>query len=329
MCVSKDKEWFIDLELPPVTSKFNGIISIDNSIWLIPYGIWDDFNIVVQLKDFKPIYHKINMPGKGQFYNIASDGKTAFSFPLGYEDTGYGLFIENEIVKVIPFDTQNNTKLHMGTAYCNGRYWSPPRSDNAGYIDLMCFDGIKLSNYPINVKNKNVTRKYTDIIVKDKKLYSLPYGETEGMTEILEFDTDSNTYQLYDLDIPDFPKKYNVGVLIDDIIIAIPYGNENEYNSNWGLIFNTTTKEYKIFDIGINFGGKYRFRSGINHNGYAVFLPTGTPTCPILIIDKEGTIIKRETNNNLLLGRPIIHNNKIKTIAHNLITNENYIITID
>jgi len=148
LCIDGDKQWTIDLDLPPVTSKFNGAITMGDSVWFIPYGIWDDFNIVVQLKNFEPIYHKIDMPGKGQFYSTATNGTTAFSFPLGYEDTSYGLYISNETVTVVPFDKQSHMKLHMGTVYCNGRYWSAPRSDNSGYINTLSsyFTHTRMSN---------------------------------------------------------------------------------------------------------------------------------------------------------------------------------------
>jgi hypothetical protein len=329
MCFKGGKQWTIDLDLPPATSKFSGMVTIGDSVWFIPYGIWDDFNIVVQLKDFKPIYHTINMPGKGQFYNAATNGITAFSFPLGYEDTSYGLFIENDVVNLVPFDRQNHIKLHMGTVYCNGRYWSAPRSDSPGYVNFVSFDGEELINYPITVKNPEVTRKYTDIIVKDNILYSLPFGETAGTTEVIEFNTDTNQYHLYDLNIPDFAKKFNAGVLLDDVIIALPYGDEYADDSNLGLVYNIITHEYKTFDIGMSWGGKYRFRCGVAHQGHAVFLPTGTPTCPILIIDKQGNILKKEIREGCMLGRPIIYNNKVMTMSYNMLTKEHELITID
>jgi hypothetical protein len=329
LCFKDGKQWTIDLELPPVTSKFNSMVSINDSVWFIPYGIWDNFNIVVQLKDLTPIYHKIDMPGKGQFYSTATNGITAFSFPLGYEDTSYGLFIENESVSLIPFDRQNHVKLHMGSVYCNGRYWSAPRSDTPGYVNLVSFDGHKLVNYPITVKDPTVTRKYTDIIVKDNILYSLPFGETSGMTEVIEFNTITNEYKLYDLDIPDFAKKFNAGVLVDDVIIALPYGDENADNSNLGLIYNTHTHEYKTFDIGLNWGGKYRFRCGVASKGCAVFLPGGTPTCPVLVIDKQGNILKREMHDGYMLGRPIVYNDSVVAMSYNMQTKEHKLITID
>lgn len=329
LCFKDGRQWTIDLDLPPATSKFNGIVTIDDSVWFIPYGIWDDFNVTVQLKNFQPIYHKIDMPGKGQFYSAATNGTTAFSFPLGYEDTSYGLYIEKESVKLIPFDRQDHIKLHMGTVYCNSRYWSAPRSDTPGYVNFMSFDGKELINFPISVKNPQVTRKYSDIIVKENMLYSLPFGETSGITEVIEFDTETNQYRLYDLDIPDFAKKFNVGVLVDDVIIALPYGDEYTEDSNLGLLYNTTTHEYKTFDTGLSWGGKYRFRSGISHNGCAVFLPSGTPSCPIFVIDKQGNIIKKEMRDRYILGRPVVYNDSVMTMSYDMQTKEQELIKID
>lgn len=329
MYIENDVVKFIDLDLPAATSKFNAVVSIDDSVWFIPYGIWDDFNIVVQLKNLKPIYHKIQKPGKGQFYSIASDGKTAFSFPLGYEDTSYGIFIKDEKVQCLDFNKKHHTKLHMGTVFCNGSYWSSPRGDTSGYADIVKFNGNQIQAFPIEVKDPSITRKYSDIIVSGNTLYSLPFGETPGMSQIIEFDTVSETYQLHDLDIPDFAKKFNTGVLVDDTIIALPYGDEHDSNSNLGLIFNIHTKEYKVFDIGIPFGGKYRFRSGIRYRDYAVFLPTGTPSCPILVIDKQGNILSRKELPDYVLGRPILHNNNIKTLAYNLKDKESYVLSLD
>ena len=328
LCIDGDTIRYIDLELPSATSKFNAVTSIDNSVWFIPYGIWDDFNVVVQLKDFSPIYHKIDKPGKGQFYNIATDGATAFSFPLGYEHTSYGIFIKDEQVNTIDIDRQEHIKLHMGCVFANGKYWSAPRSDTPGYVNMVSFDGDNIQTYPIYVNNPDVTRKYTDIIVKGNTLYSLPFGETPGLTELLEFDTETNTYILHELKIPDFAKKYNVGVLVNDVIIALPYGDEHYLDSNWGLVYDTITGEHFLFDIGLKFGGKYRFRSGIEFNNMAVFFPTGTPTCPIMCIDSTG-IIKKIELPNLLVGRPILHKNKLCTIAYHIQTEKHFVLSMD
>lgn len=328
-CKDGDRMSFINLDLPPATSKFNAIVSIDDSIWFIPYGIWDDFNVVVQLKDFKPIYHHIDKPGKGQFYSVATDGKSAFSFPLGYEETSYGLYIKDDALHTVDFDRQSHTKTHMGTVYANGKYWSAPRGDTPGYINMTSFDGTNIEAYPINVKNTDVTRKYSDIIVSGNILYILPFGETPGMCELIEFNTDTTTYKLHELDIPDFAKKYNTGVLVDDTIIALPYGDEHSDDSNWGLTYNIVTGKHSVFDIGLSFGGKYRFRSGIAYGNNAMFLPTGTPSCPILTINKSGEILSRDMYADHLLGRPVIHDNKVVTMGHNFNDQESYVVTLD
>jgi len=329
MCKDGDKTWFIDLDLPAATSKFNAISSVGDSVWFIPYGIWDDFNVVVQLKDFKPIYHYVDKPGKGQFYSSATDGTTAFSFPLGYEQTSYGIYIKDNAVHTVEFDKQEHTKTHMGTVHANGRYWSAPRGDTAGYINMTSFDGNKIETFPINVKNPSVTRKYSDIIVTGNTLYILPFGETSGVSELIEFDTITNTYKLHELDIPDFAKKYNAGVLVDDTIVALPYGDEHANNSQWGLTYNIVTSKHSTFDIGLSFGGKYRFRSGVAYGGNAMFLPTGTPSCPILTINKHGKILARDMFADHLLGRPIIYKNSVVTMAHNFNDQESYIVTLD
>jgi hypothetical protein len=329
MCKDGDKTWFIDLDLPAATSKFNAISSVGDSVWFIPYGIWDDFNVVVQLKDFKPIYHYVDKPGKGQFYSSATDGTTAFSFPLGYEQTSYGIYIKDNAVHTVEFDKQEHTKTHMGTVHANGRYWSAPRGDTAGYINMTSFDGNKIETFPINVKNPSVTRKYSDIIVTGNTLYILPFGETSGVSELIEFDTITNTYKLHELDIPDFAKKYNAGVLVDDTIVALPYGDEHANNSQWGLTYNIVTGKHSTFDIGLSFGGKYRFRSGVAYGGNAMFLPTGTPSCPILTINKHGKILARDMFADHLLGRPIIYKNSVVTMAHNFNDQESYIVTLD
>lgn len=329
MNVEENRKWFVDLDIPEATSKFNSVVSLNDSIWFIPYGIWDDFDVVVQLKNFKPIYHKIKKTGKGQFYSVATNGQTAFSFPLGYQDTSFCIYIKDDTVHTIDFQKEFHSKLHMGTVYCNGSYWSAPRGDTENYINLVKFDGKQILFFPLDLKNKKNTRKYSDLIVVENILYALPYGENSGTTEILEFDTITETYKLYDLDIPDFAKKFNTGVLVDDVIVAVPYGDEHQQNSNWGLIFNIKTKEYKIFDIGLTFGGKYRFRSGVNVNGKAVFLPTGSPACPILVIDKDGNVSKIDWNSNYILGRPIIYNNQIVTMCYDSLNQENYLLKID
>lgn len=321
---------YIDLDLPDATSKFNAITSINDSIWCIPYGIWDNFNVVLEIKNFKPIYHYIDMPGKGQFYSVASNKKTAFSFPLGYNETSYGLYIKNNKVSTIEFDRNDHIKLHMGTVYCNGKYWSPPRGDTSNYINLMSFDGEKLESYPIDVKNQKNTRKYTDLIVNENILYALPFGEHSGMNEILEFNTNNNTYNLYDIGNLDFAKKYNCMVMLGDNIIGMPYGDEHLNDSNWGICFNIKNKISSFFNIGneLSFGGKYRFRCGINYNETAVFFPSGTPQCPILQINKD-LKVKSIYIQDIMLGRPIIHQNKLKTLGYNLIKKTNSLFVFE
>ena len=310
---------YIDLELLPATSKTNAVAQIDNSSWFIPYGIWDEFNTVVELRDTTPYYHTLPFKGKGQFYSVATDGKTAFSFPLGYEDTNFGLYIDG-IIKAHELPTKGK-KLHMGTVYCNGRYWSMPRGDEPGYNTLLSFDGNAYQSYELDV-DANITRKYSDIIVKGNTLYSLPFGETSGLNTIVEFDTQTNTVTYHEINGVDFAKKYNCGVMLGDRIIALPYGDEFASDSRWGLVFDTVTKQSYQFDIGLEFGGKYRFRSGIEYNGNAYFFPSGTPGCPIFKIDSKGTILHYEQFENTMLGRPIIYNNQMYAIGHNMTTNK-------
>jgi hypothetical protein len=149
------------------------------------------------------------------------------------------------------------------------------------------------------------------------------------MCELIEFNTDTTTYKLHELDIPDFAKKYNTGVLVDDTIIALPYGDEHSDDSNWGLTYNVVTGKHSVFDIGLSFGGKYRFRSGIAYGNNAMFLPTGTPSCPILTINKSGEILSRDMYADHLLGRPVIHDNKVVTMGHNFNDQESYVVTLD
>lgn len=317
---------YIDLDLPPATSKFNGAEIINNSLWLIPYGIWDEFNIAVELKNETPIIHKLDKKGKGQYYSLAGDGHQGFSFPLGYSDTDFCLKIENDQIFQLEFPCPK--KAHMGTVYCNRGFWSPPRSDESGYSSIVGYRDNTFLSIELDIPKSN-TRKYSDFIVKGDVLYSLPFGETPGMLDIIEFDTNTLEYRLHKLKILDFSKKYNCGVLVNDVIIALPYGDECENNSSLGLIFNTITKDYKVFDIGLGFGGKYRFRSGICFNQCAVFFPTGTPSCPIIVVDQEGHIHQKIFLENYLLGRPIYYQNKLATMAFEIDTGLNYIVFVD
>lgn len=313
---------FIDLDLPPATSKFSGHAVIGDSIWFIPYGIWDHFDVVLEIKNFKPIYHSVGRSGKGQFYNMDTDGSTGFSFPLGYEDTNFCLYIKDGQVHTIDFEKQPYSKLHMGTVYCNGRYWSAPRSDGkggSGYINMMSFDGKEVTTYPINVSDHSITRKYSDMVSIGNTLYALPFGEQPGMNEVLEFDTETNEYSLHKLNIPDFSKKFNCMVIVDEYIFGLPYGTKKEHGSNYGVIFNTIDKSSKFFDIGndLGFGGKYRFRCGVNYNNKAVFFPTGTPSCPIISVDKNLNVISKYIEG-ILFGRPILYKNNITVIGYYL-----------
>jgi hypothetical protein len=113
--------------------------------------------------------------------------------------------------------------------------------------------------------------------------------------------------------------------LLGDKIVAVPYGDEHANDSNWGLVFDTVTKETTQFDIQLNFGGKYRFRCGIEYNGYAFFFPSGTPSCPIIVINDQGYIVKDETFEGLMFGRPIIHKNHINVLAYHMETQEHFI----
>jgi hypothetical protein len=318
----------IKLSLPKCTSKTNTCEFIDNSIWMIPYGIYDDFNFVVQIYDGAVMYHKLPFEGKGQFYNLASNGVEGFSFPLGYEDTNVGLHIKDSNVTTHKLPAQGK-KLHMGTVYCNGSFWSMPRGDDPGYNTLLEFDGNKIVAHKIEGIDNSITRKYTDIIVKENTLYALPFGETAGLNEIIEFDTTTKTYKLHTINGHDFAKKYNVGVLVGDTIIALPYGEDYADNSNWGLVFNTVTKQSKQFDIGLKFGGKYRFRSGIEHNGYAYFFPSGTPTCPILKISTQGEIEAELYMEEWLLGRPIVHQDNLCVLGYNIRSKRHMLFTFD
>ena len=317
---------YVELDIPSATSKFNGAEVIGDSLWMIPYGIWDEFNVALELKDDTSIIHQLPAKGKGQYYSLAGYNNKGFSFPLGYSDTEYCLKIEDGSISQIDFPCPK--KAHMGTVYCNGGFWSPPRSDEPGYTTIVGYRDEEFIKVDISVE-KLTTRKYSDFIAKDNVLYSLPFGETAGLCDIIEFDTETLEYTLHKIDIPDFAKKYNCGVLVKDVIIALPYGDEHGQDSRYGLIFNTVTKEYKVFDIDIGFGGKYRFRSGIEFNNYAVFFPTGTPTCPIMVIDHLGNVKKSISLEGYLLGRPVKYQNRLATIAHELNTGLHYLIFLD
>lgn len=318
---------YIDTDLPPATSKINSVVEVDGSLWFIPYGIYDEFNVVLELDGDTPVYHQVESKGKGQFYSGDSNGQEAFSFPLGYSDTQYGLHIKDGTVELISFD-HSVPKAHMGTVYCNGKFYSMPRGDESGYDKLVSFDGKTFEFFKVPTDN-NISRKYTDLISAGTKLYSLPFGESSGLTELVEFDTMSKEFNLYKLNVPDFAKKFNCMVLVNNYIIGLPYGSEYENDSNWGVIFDIVTKESKAIDIKLGFGGKYRYRCGINYNDHAVFFPTGTPSCPIIIIDTQGNIVYNKHFSDIMFGRPIIFKNNICALAYHTLTEQHYLYMFD
>lgn len=322
---------YLDLDLPPATSKFNGICSIGDSIWTIPYGIYDEFKVVLQIKDDKPIYHTIDKPGKGQFYSLDTNGITACSFPLGYEDTAFAIFVKDEQVKLVDFPTNGHKKMHMGTTYCNGRYWSPPRGDTPGYCDIVGYDGNMLLSIEVQFKDPSVTRKYSDFIAYGNKLFALPFGERGNLADVLILDTNTLEYKLQRLDIADFYKKYNCGVLVDNVIVAVPYGTKEQDSSSKGLIYNCDTGEHHNFEINadLGFGGKYRFRCGLNFNNLAVFFPTGTPAVPMLAVDKTGRVVYQQFFKDYVMGRPVLHENKLWTVCYHLTNKTQHLINID
>lgn len=318
----------IHLDLPPSTSKTSACEVVNGDIWLFPYGIYDELNFVVQIKNGNPIYHELPFTGKGQYYSSASDGETAFSFPLGYENTNMCLYIHNDTVDsiLLPY---HGKKLHMGTVYCNGRYWSMPRGDDPGYNLLWSFDGSQFRSYIIDGVDNDISRKYSDLIVKENVMFSLPFGETRGLNKIVEFDTVSNTVKYHTILGHDFAKKYNGGVLVGDKIIAVPYGTESETDNSWGLVFDTVTKDYEFFDTELYFGGKYRYRSGVALNNHAFFFPSGTPSCPILKINTGGEIVKKMFMKEWLLGRPIVYKNSLLIIGYNIENHEHKLFFFD
>lgn len=318
---------YIDTQLPIGTSKINSVIKVGDSSWFIPYAIYDDFNTVLQLKGERILYHKLTKLGKGQFYSGASNGNEGFSFPLGYSETQYAIHIKNDRVISIPF-AHAVTKAHMGTVVCDNKFYSMPRGDEPNYCDLVCFNGSDFQRYTVPV-DTNVTRKFTDIIVVGKKLYSLPYGETAGLTEVIEFDTETNQFTKHILQIPDFPKKFNSMVLVNETIVGLPYGDKKDASSNYGIAFNTRTKESHTFDIELSFGGKYRYRCGVEYNNLAWFFPTGSADCPVLVIDEQGNIIYKRLFNGILMGRPLNYLNKICVLCYEILTQRQMIYVFD
>ena len=323
--------WF-HVDTPPATSKYNSMISIGDSAFFAPYGIWDQFNTVLELDTRGPgkaTYHTLDSTAKGQFYNMASNGETAFSAPLGYEEVSFGLFIKDGKVKQIPFPVTGELKKHMGTVWANGYYWSAPRGESYDYNQILKFnpDTEELSFITVNLPKAR--RKYSDFIVAGNKLFALPLGRDFELSQMMVVDTVTDSVELVELNVPRFVKKYNAGVLLDNVIVALPYGHKDNGDANYGLVFNTDTYEHLVFDIGLTFGGKYRFRSGIEYNGVAVFLPTGTPNADIIVVDKTGTILFRKSLPEYILGRPLVHNGLVYTVAYNVLTKKHSILTID
>lgn len=305
---------YIDTHLKPAVSKTNCVLSVNNNTYFVPYGIYEnDYGVIVKIHGNNVMYSYVEAKGTGQFYSGASNGVTGFSFPLGYSGTNYCLYIENDKPRLVPFDTVE--KAHMGTVYCNYRYYSMPRGDKPGYNDLVSFDGEQFYYYHVPVTG-NITRKYTDCIPIGNKLYSLPYGETHGLNEVVEFDTITKEFLLHKLNVPDFAKKYNSMVLLGDKIIGMPYGDEYCNDSNWGVIFDAVTKESKAIDIGITHGGKYRYRCGISYNNLAYFFPSGTPQCPLIIVNGDGNIQRMINFEYYMFGRPVIYKDKIHVLAY-------------
>lgn len=316
---------YIDTQLPPATSKTNCVLEVNDSLYFVPYGIYDDYNTILELKDDEVIYHQLESKGKGQFYSGASNSSSGFSFPLGYTDTQYCLHITDK-PRLIQF--QSVEKAHMGTVYCNGKYYSMPRGDNFGYNNLVSFDGNEFKYYHVPV-NSEITRKFTDIIVVGTMLYSLPFGEQSGLTQVVEFNTITEEFNLYQLNVPDFAKKFNSMVLLNNKIIGMPYGDEHCDDSNFGVVFDIETKTSKSFDISITHGGKYRYRSGIAFNNLAVFFPTGTPQCPVFVINEDGSINKTMNYPDYMFGRPVIYKDKVHVLAYHIIEETNHMFIFD
>jgi hypothetical protein len=324
--------WF-DVDTTPATSKYNSMVSIGNSVFFAPYGIWDEFNTVLELNlngSGKSINHIIDSTSKGQFYSMASDGVTAFAAPLGYDPVSFAIYIKDGKIHQVEVPGDGELKRHMGTVYHNGCYYSPPRGESYDYDKILKFDisteTLSLITVPNLIKAR---RKYTDFIVAGDKLFSLPFGREVELKQVLVYDTITEQIELVDLDLPDFPKKYNGGVLVDDTIIALPYGHKDDGNANYGLVLNIHTYEHTTFDIGQTFGGKYRFRCGIAYKNVAVFLPTGAPNADILIVDKTGSILLRKNLSDHVLGRPVIYEDLVHALAYNIHTRKHYMLTID
>jgi hypothetical protein len=326
--IIKDNLEFIDIDTPLATSKFNAMARINDSLWFVPYGIWDQFNVVVEIKNSIPITHYINSSSKGQFYNLASNGSSAFSAPLGYDNVSFALFIKNGKIKQIPMPDNNELKKHMGVVYHNGYYWSPPRGEGYDYNQILKFnpDTEKLSFIEVDIPRSR--RKYSDFIIAGDKLFALPLGRDFELYHMLVINTLTDVVELIELNVPRFVKKYNAGVLIKDTIIAMPYGHKSDKENNFGLLFNTKTYEHSTFDVGQEFGGKYRFRSGIEFNNLAIFFPTGSPNVEMIAVDISGNIIWKKLFKEYIFGRPIFYNDQITTIAYHIETKKHYLFSL-
>lgn len=320
---------YLPVDTQLATSKFNSMAVINDSLWFAPYGIWDEFNTVLEIKNGSAISHTLDSSAKGQFYNLASNGTNAFAAPLGYEPVSFALFIKGGQIKQISMPNTNELKKHMGTVWCNGHYWSPPRGEGYDYNQILKFnpDTEELSFITVNLPKAR--RKYSDFIVAGTKLFALPLGKDLELNHVLVLDTTDDSTELVELHVPKFVKKYNAGVLLGDTIVAMPYGHKDDGDANYGLLFNINTYEHSTFDIKLAFGGKYRFRSGIEFNELAVFFPTGTPAVPITAVDKNGNIVFLKYMPEYLLGRPVVFNEMIYVLAHHIETNKLSLISLD
>ena len=327
-----NKITLVPVDTPPATSKYNSMVSIGNSVYFAPYGIWDNFNTVLELDidSLEPTYHTVSSTGKGQFYNMATDGVTAFAAPLGYEPVSFCLFIKDGSVKQIAVPESSALKRHMGSIFLNGNYYSPPRGETLDYNCVLKFNPITESVTMIEVADLPYSkRKYSDFIAVGDKLYALPFGREQYLEHVLVLDTRNDSVELVKLNVPKFMKKYNAGVVLGDTIVAMPYGHKDDGDANYGLVFNTTTYEHATFDIGTSFGGKYRFQCGVEYQGNAVFFPTGTPNADIIVVSQQGNIVFRKNLPNYVLGRPLVHDNLIYTMAYEIETKTHYMLCMD
>lgn len=323
---------FVPVDTPPATSKYNSMVSMGNCVYFAPYGIWDNFNTVLELNmdTLTPTYHTVSSTGKGQFYNMSTDGATAFAAPLGYEPVSFCLFIKDGTVKQIAVPESPALKRHMGSVFLNGNYYSPPRGETLDYNCILKFNPTTESVTMIEVSDlPHSKRKYSDFIAVGDKLYALPFGREQYLQHMLVLNTLDDSVELVELNVPQFMKKYNAGVVLDDVIVAMPYGHKDDGDANFGLIFNTTTHEHTTFDIGEAFGGKYRFRCGTEFNGLAVFLPAGTPGAPIIAVDKLGNVVYKQNIPEYIIGRPLVYKDMIYSIAYHIETKLHYLFRLD